>query len=80
MKKSIIICGTAICVVSGILLYFSQNNLSSLCSSEVEALAGCEILNKKGEIVYQCIGNEGHCDPKSAMGHTLICSGTEVTR
>ena len=79
MKKSILFVCTALCVVSGVLLYFSQNNLSALCPVNVEALASCEVTNKKGEIVYACTGEEGQCKPDPVLGHTLVCSGTEVT-
>ena len=80
MKKSILFVGAALCALSGVLLYVSQNNLSTLCSGNVEALASCEILDKKGQVVYSCSGEEGVCKPGSALGHTLVCSGTEVTK
>ena len=66
--------GTAVCLVSGALVSFNQSHLLTLCSENVDALASCEVKNKKDGVIYECTGNEGQCEPKSAGGVTLICS------
>ncbi len=80
MKKIILVIGTAVCLVSGALVSFNQSHLLTLCSENVDALASCEVKNRKGEVLYACTGNEGECGPASAGGITLSCSGTEVTK
>lgn len=79
MKKIILVIGTAVCLVSGALVSFNQSHLLTLCSENVDALASCEV-TRKGEVLYECTGDEGQCGPKSAGGVTLACSGTEVKK
>lgn len=42
-----------------------------------DAEAGCSIKNKKGEVVFSCLGEDGTCR-ESALGYTLECSGQKA--
>lgn len=42
-----------------------------------DADASCSIKNKKGEVVFSCVGEKGTC-PASALGYTLECSGQKA--
>ena len=58
MKKIILVIGTAVCLVYGALVSFNQSHLLTLCSENVDALASCEVKNRKGGFTLSCSGTK----------------------
>ena len=72
MKKKM----TLIAVIA-VMLLGSIVSLKADQTPEGELDSNCEVTNKKGEIVFQCSGQDDTCK-KTVMGYTLKCTG-EVT-
>ena len=69
MKKKM----TLIAVIA-VMLLGSIVSLKAYQTPESESDSNCEVTNKKGEIVFQCSGEDGTCK-KTVMGYTLNCTG-----
>ena len=67
---------TLIAVIA-VMLLGSIVSLKADQPPEGELDSKCEVTNKKGEIVFQCSGQDDTCK-KTEMGYTLKCTG-EVT-
>ena len=67
---------TLIAVIA-VMLLGSIVSLKADQPPEGELDSNCEVTNKKGEIVFQCSGQDDTCK-KTVMGYTLKCTG-EVT-
>ena len=82
MEKKLLFAAGALIVAAAVsittLLKVSSKS-ADVWEAEVEALASCEITDKKGNVVFECVGDEGKCDA-SKLGYTLICSGIESAR
>lgn len=63
-------------LMSAYVLANVMSNSTPLFNNDIECLAGCEITDNHNNIVFQCVGEEGTCS-KTALGHTLTCSGQE---
>lgn len=78
MKKMIFsLVAVAMVAVTGVNVYkvsASEVEMSDIQKENVEALAGCEIQDGKGNIVYECEGSSNRCSI-SRLGFTLICDG-----
>jgi hypothetical protein len=79
MKKKItLVVGSLFILGACCVVCLSATNKKSLgmvaAFSEIEALADCEITNKKGEVKFSCTGDSTCSD--TTMGYTLTCDGT----
>lgn len=78
MKKKLFFAGVALLIASAAvtgIIAFANATRSGLISTDVDALAGCEITNKKGEVLFSCSG-ENTCS-ETYLGKTLTCDGTK---
>ncbi|OUO53942.1 hypothetical protein B5F77_04920 [Parabacteroides sp. An277] len=71
----------AVCAVAGWNYQQSSKDLKKLFVenigfSDIEAIAMCEVTNKKGEVLLKCDG--GSTCSTTKFGHTLTCDGTKV--
>ena len=64
---------TLIAVIA-VMLLGSIVSLKADQPPEGELDSKCEVTNKKGEIVFQCSGQDDTCK-KTEMGYTLKCTG-----
>ena len=82
MKKTILLAGGAVLLAAAVSVFVyvkngSNNSMSELFCSNVEALTWCEI---DGKIIKaECEGNEGTCTI-TKYGHTLTCNGRQTRR
>ncbi len=77
MKKNIAIV-IGIIMLSCLLVIIANSSKKIMFSIfEPEVMTACEITNKKGKVIFKCVGEKGTCDA-SALGYNLQCSGTEV--
>ena len=79
MKKMFFIVA-GIAAMTGAAIYASSNTQQTLSCTldEIEAEAGCEIKDSKGNIVFECAGNDEKRCSESWMWHTLTCNGQRV--
>ena len=73
--KHIVVAAT---LMSFVILHTKRQN-SIFIKSDVEALASCEITNKDGDVIFECVGEEGTCSAKY-LKFELTCSGKEVAK
>lgn len=61
-------------IAIGTIIFVSSFFLNFFCK---DVKASCEIVNKKGDVIFECVGEEGKCST-TKFGYTLECSGAIV--
>jgi len=73
MKKLLIL--TSMLISMAAICFGLYANYSLLFQKDA-ALAACEITDKKGKVIFKCVGEDGECST-SMLGYTLTCTGKE---
>ena len=78
MKRFFTLILIVVVSMSAVVLLKVSSKSADVWEAEIEALASCEITDKKGNLVFECTGEEGECQV-TYLGHTLTCTGKEKT-